>query len=198
MESKEDIEKARYDREDMNRAVETLKKGGIILYPTDTVWGIGCDATNEEAVKRIYDLKKREDSKSMLVLVGSYGELEKTVAEIPEAAWMLLDAAVKPLTIIYDHPRGIARNLLAEDGSLGIRVTDELFSRELCRRLRRPIVSTSANVSGKKTPRVFSEIEKEILEGVDYTACYRRDDNSKGKSSDIIKVSDNGVIKVIR
>lgn len=198
MDSKEEKEIARYDRDDMSRAVETLKKGGIILYPTDTVWGIGCDATDEEAVRRIYGLKKREDSKSMLVLVGSYGDLEKTVEEIPEAAWMLMDAAVKPLTIIYDHPRGIACNLLADDGSLGIRVTDELFSRELCRRLRRPIVSTSANVSGKKTPRSFSEIDKDIIEGVDYAVFYRRDDNSKGKSSDIIKVSDNGVIKVIR
>lgn len=189
---------ARYDSEDMAAALEVLKKGGIILYPTDTVWGIGCDATNAEAVKKIYELKQRTDSKSMLALVGSAGELQQTVETVPEAAWMLIDAAVNPLTIIYDRPRGLAANLLAEDGSAGIRITAEVFSSTLCRRLRRPLVSTSANISGNKTPRTFSEISKEIIEGVDYVVKYRRDDNTRHTASNIIKVSDSGVIKIIR
>ncbi len=134
----------------------------------------------------------------MLALVGSAGELQQTVETVPEAAWMLIDAAVNPLTIIYDHPRGLAANLLAEDGSAGIRITGEVFSSTLCRRLRRPLVSTSANISGDKTPRTFSEISKEIIEGVDYVVKYRRDDNTRHTASNIIKVSDSGVIKIIR
>lgn len=191
-------EAERYEAEDMAQAVEVLKRGGLVLYPTDTVWGIGCDATNSEAVKRIYELKQRVDSKSMLVLVGSEGELQRTVETVPDAAWMLIDAAVKPLTIIYDHPKGVAPELLAEDGSMGIRVTGELFSKTLCQRLRRPLVSTSANISGHKTPRNFAEIEDEIKNGVDYVVKYRRNDSTPHKSSDIIKVSDSGVVKVIR
>lgn len=188
----------RYDREDMARAVEVMRNGGIILYPTDTVWGIGCDATNPEAVKKIYELKRRDDAKSMLVLVGSEGELQRTVEEVPEAAWMLIEASVNPLTVIYDRPKGIAPNLLADDGSCGIRITGELFSRTLCQRLRHPVVSTSANVSGSRTPRTFAEISDEIKSGVDYVVRYRRDDTSAHKPSNIIKVSDSGVIKVIR
>lgn len=188
----------RYEADDMAKAIEVMKNGGIVLYPTDTIWGIGCDATNEKAVARIYKLKEREDSKSMLVLVGSEGELQRNVEEVPDSAWMLIEAAVNPLTIIYDRPKGLAPNLLAEDGSAGIRITGELFSKTLCQRLRRPIVSTSANISGHKTARSFSEIEQEIIDGVDYVVRYRQNDNSKQKSSDIIKVSDSGVIKVIR
>lgn len=188
----------RYAADDMSAALEVLKKGGIILYPTDTIWGIGCDATNEEAVKRIFQLKKRTDSKSMLVLVGSAGELQNRVKSIPEAAWMLIDAAVNPLTIIYDNPIGLAPNLLAEDGSAGIRITTELFSNTLCRRLKRPLVSTSANISGTKTPRTFHEIDTEIVNGVDYVVKYRQNDNARHQASNIIKVSDSGVIKIIR
>lgn len=198
MENKEHKEEIRYEREDMAQALEVLKKGGIILYPTDTIWGIGCDATNEEAVKKIYDLKQRSDSKSMLVLVGSEGELQRNVEEVPETAWMLIETAVNPITIIYDRPKGIARNLLAEDGSAGIRITSELFSRTLCNRLRRPIVSTSANISGKKTPVTFSEIDEDIKKGVDYIVRFRQNDISRHKSSNIIKVSDSGIIKIIR
>jgi len=187
-----------YDPNDMASALETLKEGGIILYPTDTVWGIGCDATDEEAVRRIYQLKQRTDSKSMLVLVGSAGELQHTVETVPEAAWMLIDAAVHPVTVIYDHPRGLASNLLAEDGSAGIRITTETFSSTLCRRLRRPLVSTSANISGTKTPRTFCEIAPEIVNGVDYVVKYRQNDNIRHQASNIIKVSDTGVIKIIR
>lgn len=188
----------RYDPDDLNQAVKIIKEGGIILYPTDTIWGIGCDATNHEAIKRIYDLKKRNDSKSMLVLVGSESQLERYVKTIPEAAELLMEASVKPLTIIYDNPIGIAENLLAEDGSLGIRVTHEKFSGELCRRVRKPIVSTSANISGCQAPRNFREVDKKIIEGVDYVVKYRQLENQSSMSSHIIKVSDSGIIKIIR
>lgn len=191
-------EAERYDAADMARAVETLRSGGIVLYPTDTVWGIGCDATNPEAVRRIYELKQRSDAKSMLVLVGSEGELQRTVENIPDAAWMLIEAAVNPLTIIYDHPVGLATELLADDGSVGVRITSELFSRTLCQRLRRPIVSTSANISGRKTPATFAEISPEIIDGVDYVVYYRRDDTRRARPSNIIKVSDSDIVKVIR
>ena len=191
-------EAERYDAADMARAVETLRSGGILLYPTDTVWGIGCDATNPEAVRRIYELKQRSDAKSMLVLVGSEGELQRTVENIPDAAWMLIEAAVNPLTIIYDHPVGLATELLADDGSVGVRITSELFSRTLCQRLRRPIVSTSANISGRKTPATFAEISPEIIDGVDYVVSYRRDDTRRARPSNIIKVSDSDIVKVIR
>lgn len=188
----------RYEADDMARAVEVLRAGGIILYPTDTVWGIGCDATNPEAVRRIYDLKRRSDAKSMLVLVGSEGELQRTVRDIPDAAWMLIEAAVNPLTIIYDHPVGLAPGLLAEDGSVGVRITSETFSRTLCQRLRHPVVSTSANISGEKTPALYSEISSEIIDGVDYVVRFRRDDTRRARPSNIIKVSDSDIVKVIR
>ncbi len=184
--------------EDIKAAVATLKKGGIILYPTDTVWGIGCDATNPEAVKRIYELKRRADSKSMLVLVDSEAMLDRTVRDIPEVAWQLIEAAVDPLTIIYDHPEGVAPNLLADDGSLGIRITSERYSAELCRRLRRPIVSTSANISGEKAAAIFDEIGPEILQGVDYTAQYRRAAPTRAPPSNITPVPEAGPFKVIR
>ncbi len=185
-------------QEDINKAVECLRNGGIILYPTDTVWGIGCDATNAEAVRKIYDLKRRAESKSMLVLVDSEGALDRIVDDVPEVAWQLIEAAVDPLTIIYDHPHNVAGNLLAPDGSLGIRITGERYSQELCRRLRRPLVSTSANISGEKTSGIFNDISDDIKNGVDYIATYRRDENSAPSPSNIIKVSDGGLIKVIR
>ena len=188
----------RYDAADMAEAVRVLKEGGILLYPTDTIWGIGCDATNREAVERIYRLKQRSDAKSMLVLVGSEGELQRTVEEVPEAAWMLIEAAVNPLTIIYDRPVGVAPNLLAEDGSLGIRITNELFSRTLCQRLKRPLVSTSANISGEKSPATFADIDPVIIAGVDYVVKYRQEENMPHRSSNIIKLSDSGVVKIIR
>ena len=183
---------------DLKEAVEVMRKGGIILYPTDTVWGIGCDATNPEAVKKIYDLKERSDSKSMLVLVDSPGMLERYVEDIPDVAWQLMEAAVDPLTIIYDHPKGLAPELQASDGSTGFRITQEKFSMELCRRLRKPIVSTSANKAGNKTPQTFSEIPEEIKQGVDYVVNYRRDDNQKHTPSNIIKLSEGGLVKIIR
>ncbi len=192
-----EINQERYEQSDLNAAVEVLKKGGIILYPTDTVWGIGCDATNEEAVRKIYDLKRRQDAKAMLVLVDSEGMLQRTVRNVPEAAWQLIDVAVDPLTIIYDQPQGVASSLLAEDGSLGIRISHEPFSSALARKLRRPIVSTSANVSGKSAPGTFAEISREIVDGVDYVVKFGRN-RKRGKPSGIIKVSDSDVIKIIR
>ena len=188
----------RYEEDDLKEAVRVLKEGGIILYPTDTVWGIGCDARNEEAVRKIYGLKRREDSKSMLVLVGSEGMLQRTVRKVPEIAWQLIDVAVNPMTIIYDHPVAIAENLKAEDGSLGIRITSEKFSRMLCERMRGPIVSTSANISGKPTPLTFSEISSEIKNGVDYVCKYRRNDKASSKPSNIIKITRENIVKVIR
>lgn len=188
----------RYDSEDLAKAVEVMRSGGIILYPTDTVWGIGCDASNAEAVEKIYRLKKRADAKSMLSLVGSIAQLERSVRVIPEAAEMLIDVAVNPLTIIYDSPMGLASNLLAEDGSAGLRITSEPFSQALCQRLKRPVVSTSANISGQKTPSFFREISQEIVDGVDYVVKFGQDDCEPHKPSNIIKVSDSGIIKVIR
>lgn len=183
---------------DIVKAIDVLKKGGIILYPTDTIWGIGCDARNSEAVKRIYQLKKRADSKSMLVLVNNEVSLEKLTESIPDIAWELLEVAVNPLTIIYDNVHKVAPELLAQDGSLGIRITKEQFSRELCRRLGAPIVSTSANISGEKSPRYFNQISDEIKNGVDYIVGFRQDDTSHHNASNIIKLSKNGEIKIIR
>lgn len=185
--------------DDVRKAVKVMADGGIILYPTDTIWGIGCDATNSEAVAKIYTLKKRIESKSMLVLVDSEAMLERSVENVPEVAWQLIDAAVHPITIIYDHAsKDIAPNLVGPDGSLGVRITGERYSSELCRRLRRPIVSTSANVSGTPSPKFFSQISAELLNGVDYVAEYRRNDTSSVKPSNIIKLSDSGIVKVIR
>lgn len=191
-------QEAGYDEADLKEALRIMKEGGIILYPTDTVWGIGCDARNEEAVKRIYQLKQRADSKSMLVLVGSEGMLQRTVKDVPEIAWQLIDVAVNPITIIYDHPVGVAENLKAEDGSLGIRITDEKFSRRLCERMRGPIVSTSANVSGKPTPSTFAEISSQIKNGVDYVCKYRQKDKASARPSNIIKITRENIVKVIR
>ena len=202
MESKEikrsDSVELRYDESDLKEALRVLKEGGLILYPTDTVWGIGCDARNEEAVKKIYRLKERADSKSMLVLVGSEGMLQRTVKHVPDIAWQLIEAAVNPMTIIYDNPVGVAENLKAEDGSLGIRITSEKFSRALCERLRGPIVSTSANVSGKPTPLTFAEISSHIKGGVDYVCSYRQKDKASSRPSNIIKITRENIVKVIR
>lgn len=185
-------------RQDIDRAVEVLKKGGLILYPTDTVWGIGCDATNTQAVAKVYSLKKRDDSKALITLVGSEAALERAVEEVPEVAWQLIEAAVSPVTIVYDRGAGVADNLLAPDGSLAVRLTLEEFSRQLCQRLRRPLVSTSANVSGTPTPRCFSEISQEIIDGVDYVCASRRDEPPCATPSMVIKISAGGEFKILR
>lgn len=187
-----------YMEEDIKKAIDVLRKGGIILYPTDTVWGIGCDATNDEAVKRIYELKRRADSKSLIVLVDSEAALERCVEDVPEVAWQLIEVAVDPLTIVYDKGRGLAPSLLASDGSIGVRITREKFSAELCRRLRRPLVSTSANISGQPAAGCFDGISQEILDGVDYVCTSRRDEPRGARPSGVIKVSDGGLIKVLR
>lgn len=185
-------------REDIRKACEVLQKGGVILYPTDTVWGIGCDATNEEAVKRVYAIKQRVDSKAMLVLVDSDVKVDYYVQDVPEVAWDLIEYATKPLTIIYDGARNLAPNLLAEDGSVGIRVTSEEFSKQLCFRFRKAIVSTSANISGQPSPACFSEIQDEIKESVDYIVGYRQDEPAGAKPSSILKLGKGGVVKIIR
>ncbi len=193
----------RYDKNDLAEALRVLRSGGVIVYPTDTVWGIGCDATNEEAVQRIYALKRRADSKSMLVLIDSPAKLPYYVGEVPDTAWTLLDAtnddeSSKPLTIIYPHARNLAPNLIAEDGSVGIRITNEPFSKALCAQLRHPLVSTSANISGQPAARCFSEIAQEILDGADYVCRFRRDDDSEHEPSSIIKVNANNTFSIIR
>ena len=146
-------------QQEINKAIDILRKGGVILYPTDTIWGIGCDATNSEAVEKIYKIKQRAESKAMLVLINDSSELDKYVESVPDIAYELIDVTVKPLTIIYDDAIGLASNLIASDGSVGIRVTKEEFSNQLCKRLKKPIVSTSANISGEKTPATFREID---------------------------------------
>ena len=192
----------RYDKEDLETAVRVLRSGGIIVYPTDTVWGLGCDATNEEAVQKIYALKQREDSKSMLVLLDSPAKLDYYV-EVPETAEQLLaamenDDESKPLTIIYPNARNMAKNLIAEDGSIGIRITDEPFSKALCAQLRHPIVSTSANISGEPTPHFFKEISEVVLNQADYCCRFRREDETPHEPSSIIKINADGTFKIIR
>ncbi len=185
-------------QEEIKKAVEVLKKGGLILYPTDTIWGIGCDATNEEAVKRVYELKQRVDNKSMLVLMDNPAMLQAYVQEVPDIAWDLMELADKPLTIIYDGAKNLAPNLVAPDGSIGIRITNELFSRALCRQFRKPIVSTSANMSGALPPSRFSQIQPEVKNNVDYVVQYRQNDRDKAKPSGIVKLGKDGTIQVIR
>lgn len=175
-----------------------MNEGGVILYPTDTIWGIGCDATNEEAVRRVYEIKQRSDSKAMLVLVDSPVKVDFYVQDVPEIAWDLIEVADKPLTIIYSGARNLAPNLIAEDGSVGIRVTNEEFSKRLCQQFRKAIVSTSANISGQPSPANYSEITEELKSMVDYVVGYRQEEMGHPKPSSIIKLDKGGVIKIIR
>ena len=175
-----------------------MREGGVILYPTDTIWGIGCDATNEEAVRRVYEIKQRSDSKAMLVLVDSAVKVDFYVQDVPEVAWDLVELADKPLTVIYSGARNLAPNLIAEDGSVGIRITNEAFSKRLCQQFRKAIVSTSANISGQPSPRNFSEISEEVKAAVDYIVGYRQEEMANPKPSSIIKLDKGGVIKIIR
>ena len=175
-----------------------MAAGGLILYPTDTIWGIGCDATNEEAVRKVYALKRRSDHKAMLLLLDSSAKLNYFVQDVPDVAWDLIELADSPLTVIYSGARNVAPNLLAEDGSVGIRITQEEFSHKLCERFRKPLVSTSANVSGAPSPANFSEISDTIKSGVDYIVRYRQEDLSKAAPSHIIKLGAGGLVKIIR
>ncbi len=182
---------------EIQNALEVIQKGGIILYPTDTVWGIGCDATNEEAVKKIYALKQREESKSMLVLVNGERMLYQVFNEVPQVAWDIWDNTKKPTTLILDKPKNVAKNLIADDNTLGIRLVSEPFCYKLMERMKKPLVSTSANISGQPTPKSFQEISPEIIKGVDYVVNLHRD-KICDKPSTIIKLTLDSQVKIIR
>ena len=184
-------------QEVVNKTYEVLKRGGLILYPTDTVWGIGCDATNAAAIDKIYALKERETQKALICLVSDFKMLQQYVETVPEVAYDILKYATKPTTIIYDDPIRIADNLVAADNTLGIRVVRETFCNRLLRKFKKPIVSTSANLSGVKTPMSFKEIATPILEGVDHIVDLNKD-RKGSKPSAIIKLSSDGAVKIIR
>ena len=184
--------------EDIRKAVEVLRKGGVILYPTDTVWGIGCDATNSEAVKRVYDIKQRDDSKALICLVDSDARLQRYIRKVPDVAWQLLDCCDKPTTVILDGAVNLAENLIAEDGSVGIRITQEPFSKELCFRFQKALVSTSANISGEPAAQNYPDIDPKIIEAVDYVCWSRRQEHKPHKPSSIIKLTEDGQVPIIR
>ena len=189
--------------DDIKQAVECMRKGGVILYPTDTVWGIGCDATNAEAVKRVYEIKQREDSKALICLVDSDSRMQRYFRNVPDVAWQLIDSLkeatdAKPTTLILDGAINLAPNLIAEDGSLGIRITNEPFSKELCFRFQKAIVSTSANISGEPAAQNYCDIDPRILEAVDYVCWSRRQEHKPHTPSSIIKLKENGEVTVIR
>lgn len=184
--------------QEIKNSIEILRKGGIILYPTDTIWGIGCDATNAEAVTKIYQIKQREDSKSMLVLIDKVGRIPSYIAKMPDLAWDLVELSEKPLTIIYPNAKNLAKNLIAPDGFIGIRVVNNEFCSKLIGRFGKPIVSTSANISGKTSPKSFYDIDEEIKEKVDHIVSEEFDHSLSDKPSGIIMLGINGEIKVIR
>ncbi len=183
--------------EEINKAISILEKGGLILYPTDTIWGIGCDATNEAAVQKIYNLKQRQNSKTMICLMANDAMLERYVAQVPDVAYDIMDLSTKPTTIVYDNPKGIAKNLIAPDNTLAIRVATDKFCRYLINKFKKPIVSTSANISEHPAPNNFSEIDDLILKGVDYVVNLQPE-QSIGTPSVIIKLSNDGTVKIIR
>ena len=188
--------------EDIKNAVEVLRKGGVILYPTDTVWGIGCDATNEEAVRRVYEIKQRDDSKALICLVDSAARLQRYVRNVPDVAWQLIDSLkdgdAKPTTLILDGAINLASNLIAEDGSIGMRITQEAFSKELCYRFQKALVSTSANISGEPAAQNYCDIDPRIIESVDYVCWSRRQEHKPHKPSSIIRLKENGEVTIIR
>lgn len=184
--------------EDIQSALGVLRDGGVILYPTDTVWGIGCDATNPAAVAKIYRLKQRSDSKSMIILVDIPGRIPSYVASVPDIAWDLIELSNKPLTIIYPKAKNLAKNLVAEDGSIGIRVVMHEFCQKLIQKLGKPIVSTSANISGQPSPKKIGEISDEIKNGVDFIVPEIYDKPLYDKPSSIIAIGEGNLIKVIR
>ena len=185
-------------QEDIKQAVDVLRQGGVILYPTDTIWGIGCDATNEAAVRRVYDIKQRDDSKALICLVDSDARLQRYVRNVPDVAWQLIDCVDKPTTLILDGAVNLAPNLIAEDGSIGIRITQEPFSKELCYRFQKAIVSTSVNISGQPAAQNFRDIDPEIIKQVDYVCWSRRQEHKPQQPSSIIKLSAGGIVKIIR
>ena len=184
--------------QDIRQAVEVLRKGGVILYPTDTVWGIGCDATNEEAVARVYQIKQRDDSKALICLVDSDARLQRYVRDVPDVAWQLIDCCDRPTTLILDGAVNLAPNLIADDGSIGIRITHEAFSKELCYRFQKAIVSTSANISGEPAAQNYRDIDPKIVEAVDYVCWTRRQEHQPHTPSSIIKLGLGGEVTIIR
>ena len=188
--------------EDIKQAVETMRKGGVILYPTDTVWGIGCDATNAEAVKRVYAIKQRDDSKALICLVDSDARMQRYFRNVPDVAWQLIDGLkdsdARPTTLILDGAINLAENLIAEDGSVGMRITNEPFSKELCYRFQKAIVSTSANISGKPAAQNYCDIDPQIIDAVDYVCWSRRQEHKPHTPSSIIKLKENGEVTIIR
>lgn len=182
----------------VKEAVNVMRDGGVILYPTDTVWGIGCDATNATAVARVYEIKRRVETKALIVLVDSVTRIQGYVSEFPDVAWDLLEAADTPLTVIYSGARNFASNLIGDDGTVAMRVTSEEFSQRLCQMMRVPVVSTSANISGEPTPQNFSEISQEVIDAVDLVIDYRRNDTKKSQPSSIIKLGPSGQVQIIR
>ena len=185
-------------QDDIKKAVEVMKNGGVILYPTDTVWGIGCDATNAEAVAKVYKIKQRDDSKALICLVDSDARLQRYVRNAPEVAWNVMELATKPTTVIFDEAVNLAHNLIAEDGSIAMRITNEEFSKELCYRFQKPIVSTSANISGQPAAQNYCDISEELLNAVDYVCFSRRQEHKPHTPSSIIMIKNNGEIDIIR
>ena len=184
--------------DDIKKAVEVMKKGGVILYPTDTVWGIGCDATNADAVAKVYAIKHRDDSKALICLVDSDARIQRYVRNVPEVAWDLLELAEKPTTVLLDNAVHLAPNLIAEDGSIAMRITRESFSKELCYRFQKPIVSTSANISGEPAAQNYCDISEELINAVDYVCWSRRQEHKPHTPSSIIKLTEDGQVTIIR
>lgn len=188
--------------QDIKNAVEVLRKGGVILYPTDTVWGIGCDATNAEAVKRVYEIKQRDDSKALICLVDSDARLQRYVRQVPDVAWQLIDSLqegdAKPTTIILDGAVNLAPNLIADDGSIALRITNEPFSKELCYRFQKALVSTSANISGEPAAQNYCDIAQQLIDAVDYVCWSRRQEHKPHQPSSIIRLRQNGEVEIIR
>lgn len=185
-------------KDDIKNAIEVLKRGGVILYPTDTVWGIGCDATNPEAVAKVYKIKQRDDSKALICLTDSDGRVQRYVRDVPAVAWDLLEVSDRPTTVILDGAVNLAPNLIADDGSIAMRITKEAFSKELCFRFQKPIVSTSANISGHPAAQNYCDIAPELLEAVDYVCWTRRQEHKPHTPSSIIKLTKDGQVTIIR
>ena len=185
-------------QQDIAQAVKILRDGGVILYPTDTVWGIGCDATNADAVAKVYAIKRRDDTKAMICLVDSDIRLQRYVRNVPEVAWDVMELATKPTTVILDDAVNLASNLIAEDGSIAMRITREPFSKELCYRFQKPLVSTSANISGEPAAQNYRDIAPELLEAVDYVCFSRRQEHKPHTPSSIVKLTRDGVVTIIR
>ena len=184
--------------EDIKNAIEVMKKGGVILYPTDTVWGIGCDATNAQAVAKVYQIKQRDDSKALICLVDTDVRMQRYVRNVPNVAWDIMELATKPITVILDDAVNLAPNLIAEDGSIAMRITKEPFSRELCYRFQKPLVSTSANISGQPAASNYCDISQDLLDAVDYVCLSRRQEHKPHTPSSIIKLNKNGEVSIIR